>query len=90
MDILVENRKAVSVNTENKYLFAAPTRGSTNPLRGYQCMVDVVNRVDGLERPELIKSTKLRKYMSTVAQIANLEKNEIEWLANHLGKSLVY
>ena len=41
-----------------------------------------------LKHPELVTSTALRKYISTVAQIINLEKGELEWLANHLGHDL--
>ena len=41
-----------------------------------------------LKHPELMTSTALRKYISTVAQIIHLEKGELEWLANHLGHDL--
>ena len=62
IDILIKTRKSVGVADENKFLFPTPSRGSTNPLRGYHCINEVVRRVAGLAKPELIKSTKLRKY----------------------------
>ena len=60
IDLLVDNREKVGVACDNKYLFPAPTRASKNPLRGYVCLNNVVNRsVQQLKKPELIKSTKL-------------------------------
>ncbi|KAJ8029176.1 hypothetical protein HOLleu_28511 [Holothuria leucospilota] len=38
-----------------------------------------------LENPELIKSTKLRKYTATLSQVSNLQDNHYQWLADHLG-----
>ena len=35
-----------------------------------------------------IKSTKLRKYVATVSQIIDLEGNELEWLAQHMGHDI--
>ena len=88
INLLIETRKMVGVSDRNIYLFPAPTRGSLNPLRGYQCMAELIKHVDTLQMPDLIKSTKLRKYVATVAQIIDLERNELEWLANHLGHNL--
>ena len=51
-------------------------------------MDNVTKRVKNLEMPELIKSTKLRKYIATVAQIASLNENELEWLSGHLGHNM--
>ncbi|XP_057310698.1 uncharacterized protein LOC130648660 [Hydractinia symbiolongicarpus] len=66
IDLLVKKREKVGVAAGNKYLFPTPTRQSLNPLRGYQCINEVVKRVEGLEKPDLVKSTKLRKYIATV------------------------
>ena len=86
IEVLIESRAKVGVNDANLYVFAAPTRGSKNPLRGYQCISNVVSRIPDLVKGQLIKSTKLRKYVATVAQVVHLKHNELEWLANHLGK----
>ena len=38
--------------------------------------------------PDAIQSVKLRKYVATVSQILNLEENELDWLARHLGHDI--
>ena len=84
MDMLIETRTAVGVATKNRYVFAAPTRNSLNPLRGNDCLSSVVQKVDeavGLKLPEAIQSIKMRKYVATVSQILNLQDNELDWLA---------
>ena len=82
--MLDQAQESVGVNPENKYIFAAPTRGSKNYLRGYDCLSAVVDRLP-LEKPSAIKSTKLRKYIATVSQIVDLTNSELDWLARHLG-----
>ena len=79
--VLIESRDSVGVAKNNRYIFAAPTRNSTNHLRGNDCMLSAVKRVEGLQHPDAIQSIKLRKYVATVSQILNLESNEMDWLA---------
>jgi len=50
--------------------------------------MSVMAKAANLKRPELITSAKLRKYISTVAQVIDLDKGEVEWLANHLRHEL--
>lgn len=88
IDVLVKVRDVVGIDRNNLYLFPTPTRGSKNPLRGYQCLTNVARKVDGLKSPEHIRSTKLRKYVATVTQISSLNETEMDWLSNHLGHSL--
>ena len=40
-----------------------------------------------LQKPQLIRSTKLRKHVVTVAQILVLNGDELGHLSNHLGHS---
>ena len=77
IDLIIKLRSVVGVAKDKTYLFPAPTKASLSSLRGYQCINNVIARVDGVEKPKLIKSTKLRKYVATVAQIINLEGNEV-------------
>jgi len=42
----------------------------------------------GVERPELIRSTKLRKYVATVSQLLDMSENELELLCRHMGHSI--
>ena len=84
MDMLIKTRSLVRVASNNRYVFAAPSRNSTNFLRGNDCLSSVVTKVAevaGLRCQEAIQSTKLRKYVATVSQILNLEDNELDWLA---------
>lgn len=84
---LIHYRGAAGVSKENKYIFAAPTRGSMKSLRGYDCLSAVVQRC-GVKNPSAIKSTKLRKYVATVSQIVDLDDREMNWLARHMGHDL--
>lgn len=48
--------------------FAYTLQGNKNHMRGCHCIREVAD-VSDLQRPDLITSTKLRKYMATVAQV---------------------
>ena len=48
----------------------------------------IIDKIKDLENPERIRSTKLRKYISTVTQISALNDTEMEWLWNHMGHSI--
>ena len=87
MDCLIATREHAGVNKDNRYVFAAPTRGSLNYLRGNDCLAAVVDRLP-LQQPSAIKSTKLRKYIATVSQIVDLNSSELDWLARHLGHDI--
>jgi hypothetical protein len=41
-----------------------------------------------LERPELVRSTRLRKYVATVSQVLNLSTSEIQLLCKHMGHTI--
>ena len=87
IEALIARRDSVGVSDQNKYVFAAPTRGSAKHLRGPDCLNTVVGKVE-LESPNAVKSTKLRKYVATVSQIIDLSQSELEWLARHMGHDL--
>ena len=84
---LIDTRATVGIINKNKFVFAAPTRSSLLYLRGHDSMVSVTKGCD-LRCPEAIRSTKVRKYTATVAQVLDLKGNELEWLANHMGHDL--
>lgn len=86
--LLIKTRSDVGVVKKNRYVFAAPTRNSLKFIRGNDCLAAVVKRCDGIEKPEAIQGTKLRKYVATVSQIIALEDNELDWLARHLGHDI--
>jgi len=41
-----------------------------------------------LEKPEAVTTTRLPKYIATVSQILDLQENELDWLARHLGHDI--
>ena len=84
---LIDTRTVVGIKVENKFIFATPTRGSLSYLRGHDSIANVTSRCE-LRCPESIRSTKVRKYTATVAQVLDLNGNELEWLANHMGHDL--
>ncbi|CAG2217888.1 unnamed protein product [Mytilus edulis] len=42
----------------------------------------------GCKNPELISSSRLRKYLATVCQVLDLEDFELEWLSRHLAHNI--
>ena len=81
---LVENREMVGIHKNNKFLFA---NSVLSHHRGSKELNDLVGKCNGLQKPHLMKSTKLRKHVATVAQILVLNGDELGHLSNHLGHS---
>lgn len=88
MEALGQHRNALGICLKNIYLFATPTRSSERPLRGNDCMNNVLKLIKGLQYAERIRSTELRKYCATVMQVADLSENDLRWVAEHLGHNL--
>jgi len=66
MDVLVELRGHADIPTSNPYFFASNSpSGYIDHRRALKNVADVAHVV----HPELITSTGLRKYISTVAQV---------------------
>ena len=87
MRALIKTRPAVGVSHENKYIFAAPSRGSMNHLWGPDCL-NAVGKHCNLKNPNAIKSTQLHKYVATVSQVIDLTNSELDWLARHMGHDI--
>ena len=86
---LLTSSRPIGVPSANKYVFARPTKGSLEHLRGCDCLHEVVTSIKKeLMHPEAITSTKLRKYVATVSQTAALTEIETDWLARHLGHDI--
>ncbi|XP_021361550.1 uncharacterized protein LOC110455631 [Mizuhopecten yessoensis] len=83
---LVSTRDAVGIPKENPFVFAV---GENGHLRGCATIKRTVESCkDDIKYPELITSTKLRKYMATVSQVFNLSTGQLEELAGHMGHEL--
>lgn len=88
IDVLISHRGAnVGIHPENPYIFARGLQTLT-PLRGPDVLRKIVSEIEELEKPNLITSTKLRKYIATVCQVFSLSENEYDWLARHLGHDI--
>lgn len=66
MKLLMECRNMCGIPSTNVYFFASPS--SNGYVDGWQVM-DRVAKAAGLQKPHLIHSTPLRKYIATVTQV---------------------
>lgn len=66
----------------NPYLFGRPN--SIAPICGYKIVAKYATAC-GAKNPDAITCTKLRKHLATLAQLFNLNDNEIEQLSNFMG-----
>ena len=72
----------VTIIKSNTYFFARP--GCNSNLRACDCLREIAKEAK-LQKPHLLRSTKMRKYTATVSQILNLKESQLDWLADHLG-----
>ncbi|KAF0303913.1 hypothetical protein FJT64_024170 [Amphibalanus amphitrite] len=84
MDLIVRMRPRMSLRG-NPYIFAKAKSKSYVP--GWAAIKSACGTCDP-KKPELITSTKIRKYLATVTQVLQLDEQQLEWVANHLGHSL--
>ncbi|XP_071853449.1 uncharacterized protein [Apostichopus japonicus] len=83
VDELVKHRDAVGIEPQNLFVFAIP-EGSTHYIRA----CDTLRKFScacGAKKPELLRSTQLRKHIATMSQVMALQDNELDVLANFLG-----
>ena len=87
LNTLVDNRKICGINIDNNYFFANSTRNNIRGCDALRELVDNCKLIHNLQKPHLIRSTKLRKHVATIAQILVLNGDELGHLSNHLGHS---
>lgn len=85
LDLLVSNRRSCGISEENPYVFATP--GGNSYLDPWFTLNKFAQKA-GCHKPHLISSSRLRKYLSTVTQIMNLEDHELQWLSRHLAHDI--
>ena len=66
MKVLVDTRDRCGIPPTNQFFFATPS--SNGCINGWQVMNRVATAA-ALDKPELIQSTRIRKYMATVIQV---------------------
>lgn len=67
IDLLIKFRKEVGIPETNPYIFAR--LNADTPFSGNTEMAEIVSKCPGLQHPERITSTSLRKYIATVSQV---------------------
>ena len=67
LDLLTKCWTAVGIDQDNIFLF--PRSMGADFLNGCKCMADILEKVEGLEYPEQIRSTTHRMYIATVVQV---------------------
>ena len=85
MDILKDQRKNAGIPLNNKYFFGR--FGAFTPIRATDSLRELTSEA-GLKRPDLVRSTRMRKYTATLSQVFSLESHHTDWLAEHLGHSV--
>jgi len=82
IECLIEKRNEVGIDERNPFLFARCS--GLNSVDGYVCLRRVVNSLK-LDRPDLVTSTYLRKYIATVSQLLDMKNSEFDLLCRHMG-----
>ncbi|XP_059907746.1 uncharacterized protein LOC132457512 isoform X3 [Gadus macrocephalus] len=85
LELLTKQRSACGVPANNHFLFARP--GTVNHLRGSDA-IRLFARVCGAQRPDSLSSSKLRKQVSTLSKVLNLNDTELDQLADFLGHDI--
>lgn len=82
LDLLVTCRESAGVSRENKYIFS--NNSPDGCIRGCDVLREF-SMACGASNPETLRSTRLRKHIATITQIANLKRNELDMLAKFMG-----
>eukprot|EP00057_Strongylocentrotus_purpuratus_P018193 XP_011672667.1 PREDICTED: uncharacterized protein LOC105442338 [Strongylocentrotus purpuratus] len=83
VDTIVASR--VGIPDSNPYLFAVP--GTESHFRGCDALREISRRC-GAQKPELLRSTQLRKHIATITQIMNLQENNLDILSQILEQNI--
>ncbi|XP_069120721.1 uncharacterized protein [Argopecten irradians] len=74
-------RKEAGVADTNPYLFP---NTANSYARAYDSLKSVCSELH-LQAPHQITSVSMRKYTATLTQMLNLDKNQLDWMYQHLG-----
>jgi hypothetical protein len=70
IELLLETRNEVGIPQSNDYIFARMS--ADTPFTGNEELQEIVQQCPGLQHPERIKTTALRRYIATVSQVSLL------------------
>ncbi|VDI77991.1 Hypothetical predicted protein [Mytilus galloprovincialis] len=86
IECLDANKEICKVSLVNPFVFASST-STDSPISAWSAMNKMATEA-GCKNPELISSSRLRKYLATVCQVLDLEDFELEWLSRHLAHNI--
>ncbi|XP_076107660.1 uncharacterized protein LOC143075943 isoform X3 [Mytilus galloprovincialis] len=86
IESLDANKEICKVSLVNPFVFASST-STDSPISAWSAMNKMATEA-GCKNPELISSSRLRKYLATVCQVLDLEDFELEWLSRHLAHNI--
>mgnify|MGYP001793677343 CR=1 FL=1 len=87
LSLLFNCRDEMKISADNIYMFACMYAGSENHIRGTETLRRY-SAACGAERPEALRSTKLRKHIATMTQVLDLRDNELDVVAQFLGHNI--
>ena len=68
----------------NKFLLIVKSCKTVAKISGFTVCITVYSA----ECPEHLRTTKLRKHITTMSELLNLNENEIDILADYLGQDI--
>jgi hypothetical protein len=87
IDLLLKWRSQAGVHKDNKYLFARPNFSCTTPLNTSFVLKKFATEAN-VSSPLNITSIKLRKQVTIVSQILNMEENDLKTLETVMGHDI--
>jgi hypothetical protein len=85
IDLLLSTRAGVGIPADNQFIFFNPL--GQNCYRGSDCLREFSD-LCGADKPQLLRSTKLRKHIAIMTQLVNLKDNELDILAAFMGHNI--
>lgn len=85
IDLMIGKRQECGVPEENDYLFAVPK--CRTYYRGHQSL-GLFAAECGAEKPDYLRSAKLRKQVATASRIVSFRDHELDQLSSFLGQEV--
>ncbi|GFS10388.1 hypothetical protein ElyMa_001322100 [Elysia marginata] len=85
LKLLLDAQCSVRVPNTSTHVFACPPNSYFN---GYRTGNKMEKMCSGLKHPDHITSTNIKKNIASLSQVINLEENEMDILASHIGHDI--
>ncbi|XP_043284224.1 uncharacterized protein [Venturia canescens] len=86
LDLILRYRSSTKITPKNPYVFGIPgfVDGRFKYLRACDLMREYSQEC-GVQHPERLRGTSLRKHMATVCAARNMDENKVVDIANYMG-----